>query len=60
MTASVIDNEGEPRPGSRPGSEEIECKVLILRAGAMGNPPLLMRSRAALPRCRTRWAATSA
>ncbi len=25
--------------------EEIECKVLILSAGAMGTPPILMRSR---------------
>jgi len=25
--------------------EEIECKVLILAAGAMGTPPILMRSR---------------
>jgi enediyne biosynthesis protein E9 len=51
VSASVIDNEGDsptrqPVPGQ---SEEIECKVLILSAGAMGNPPLLMRSRAALP-----------
>src|SRR4051812_13556064 len=30
-------------------TDEIECKVLILSAGAMGNPPLLMRSRAQLP-----------
>ncbi len=28
---------------------EIECKVLILAAGAMGSPPILMRSRPALP-----------
>jgi len=28
---------------------QIECKVLILSAGAMGNAPLLMRSRPALP-----------
>jgi choline dehydrogenase-like flavoprotein len=51
VTASAIDNQGEsptrrPVPGA---DEEIECKVLILAAGAMGNPPLLMRSRAALP-----------
>jgi choline dehydrogenase-like flavoprotein len=26
-------------------TEEIECKVLILSAGAMGTPPILMRSR---------------
>ena len=31
------------------GSEDIECKVLILAAGAMGTPPILMRSRGALP-----------
>jgi choline dehydrogenase-like flavoprotein len=51
VTASVIDNDGpaptrQPVPGQ---SEDIECKVLILAAGAMGNPPLLMRSRSALP-----------
>jgi hypothetical protein len=47
----VIDNEG-PNPTRQPvpgQNEEIECKVLILAAGAMGNPPLLMRSREALP-----------
>src|ERR687886_2271842 len=51
VTASVIDNEG-PNPTRQPvqgQTEEIECKVLILAAGAMGNPPLLMRSREALP-----------
>ena len=50
VTASVMDNEGES-PSRQPtgASEEIECKVLVLSAGAMGNPPLLMRSRAALP-----------
>jgi choline dehydrogenase-like flavoprotein len=51
VSASVIDNEGaaptrQPVPGQ---TDEIECKVLILAAGAMGNPPLLMRSREALP-----------
>src|SRR3954471_13663144 len=40
VSASVMDNDGEsptrqPKPGQ---SEEIECKVLILAAGAMGNP----------------------
>jgi enediyne biosynthesis protein E9 len=29
--------------------EDIECKVLILAAGAMGTPPILMRSRDRLP-----------
>src|SRR5205085_576993 len=45
VTASVIDNEG-PNPTRQPvqgQSEEIECKVLILSAGAMANAPLLMR-----------------
>src|SRR5205807_1447487 len=47
VTASVIDNEGasptrQPVQGQ---SEDIECKVLILAAGAMGNAPLLMRSQ---------------
>jgi choline dehydrogenase-like flavoprotein len=50
VSASVMDNEGDA-PTRQPtgASEEIECKVLILSAGAMGNSPLLMRSRAALP-----------
>ena len=29
--------------------EDIECKVLILAAGAMGTPPILMRSQPSLP-----------
>jgi choline dehydrogenase-like flavoprotein len=50
VTAAVMDNEG-PNPTRQPTSqtEDIECKVLILAAGAMGNPPLLMRSQPALP-----------
>ena len=41
---------GRPTPPASPGqTEEIECKVLILAAGAMGNPPLLMRSKEDLP-----------
>src|SRR5438094_2716232 len=50
LTASVLDNEG-PNPTRQPTGEtfDIECKVLILSAGAMGNPPLLMRSRPNLP-----------
>jgi choline dehydrogenase-like flavoprotein len=31
--------------GSAGAIEEIECKVLILAAGAMGSPPILIRSR---------------
>ena len=50
VTASEMDNEGPTRPASRPAPTfDVECKVLILAAGAMGNSPLLMRSR---PRCR--------
>ncbi|MEA2426400.1 MAG: enediyne biosynthesis protein, partial [Thermoleophilaceae bacterium] len=50
VMASVMDNEGAT-PSRQPTgtSEEIECRVLILAAGAMGNPPLLMRSRPELP-----------
>ena len=37
-----------PRPRRRPArSTDIECKVLILAAGAMGTPPILMRSQQA-------------
>jgi choline dehydrogenase-like flavoprotein len=35
--------------GSAGAFTEIECKVLILAAGAMGSPPILMRSRPSLP-----------
>ena len=50
VTASVLDWEGDS-PSRQPTGqeEEIECKVLILAAGAMGNPPILMRSRNDLP-----------
>jgi choline dehydrogenase-like flavoprotein len=50
VTVSEIDNEG-PNPSRRPTGRtfEVECKVLILAAGAMGNSPLLMRSRPNLP-----------
>ncbi|MGH2978457.1 MAG: FAD-dependent oxidoreductase, partial [Solirubrobacterales bacterium] len=50
LTVSEIDNDGE-NPTRQPTGREtqIECKVLILSAGAMGNAPLLMRSRPALP-----------
>ena len=50
VTASVMDNEGE-NPARQPtgASEEIECKVLVLSAGAMGTPPILMRSQSDLP-----------
>ena len=50
VDASVLDWEGED-PSRQPTgqTEEIECKVLILAAGAMGNAPILMRSRGDLP-----------
>jgi choline dehydrogenase-like flavoprotein len=46
VTASVMDNEGD-NPTRQPVAlppEEIECKVLVMAAGAMGTPPILMRS----------------
>jgi choline dehydrogenase-like flavoprotein len=50
VNVSEIDNDG-PNPTRQPTGREfqIECKVLILSAGAMGNAPLLMRSRPGLP-----------
>ncbi|HEY1595159.1 MAG TPA: GMC family oxidoreductase [Thermoleophilaceae bacterium] len=50
VSAAEIDTDG-PNPSRQPtGSfEEIECKVLIMAAGAMGTPVTLMRSKAALP-----------
>jgi enediyne biosynthesis protein E9 len=50
VTASVMDNEGDnPSRAPTGQSEEIECKVLIMAAGAMGTPPILMRSKNDLP-----------
>jgi choline dehydrogenase-like flavoprotein len=48
VTVSEMDNEGtrQPKPGAQ---QEIECKVLILSTGAMGNAPILMRSKNDLP-----------
>ena len=45
VTVSSID------PASRQpaGRYEIQCKVLVLSTGAMGNSPILMRSRTDLP-----------
>jgi enediyne biosynthesis protein E9 len=46
VTADHVDNEGEDPTRLPTGrSDTIECKVLILAAGAMNTPPLLMRSR---------------
>jgi enediyne biosynthesis protein E9 len=47
VTADVMDNEGD-NPSRAPvqgKSEELECKVLVMSAGAMGTPPILMRSQ---------------
>src|SRR3954451_24899990 len=48
VTVSEMDNAGtrQPRPGA---TQEIECKVLVLSTGAMGNAPILMRSKNDLP-----------
>jgi enediyne biosynthesis protein E9 len=49
----VQGNKVDPRTkGSGGRIRDIECKVLILAAGAMGTPPILMRSQrqGALPR----------
>jgi choline dehydrogenase-like flavoprotein len=45
VRASVID----PVTAQPAGTEEIECKVLILATGAMGDAPILLRSRFDLP-----------
>jgi enediyne biosynthesis protein E9 len=50
VTVAEMDNEGPNATRQPTGNTfDIECKVLILSAGAMGNPPLLMRSRPNLP-----------
>ncbi|TML28172.1 MAG: GMC family oxidoreductase [Actinobacteria bacterium] len=50
VSAAAMDNEG-PNPTRQPSGStvELECKVLVLSAGAMGNPSILMRSRNDLP-----------
>jgi choline dehydrogenase-like flavoprotein len=50
VQAAVMDNEG-PSPTRAPTAQqrEFECKVLVVSAGAMATPPLLMRSRSNLP-----------
>jgi choline dehydrogenase-like flavoprotein len=50
VTAAEVDNTGDSPTRQPTGTfEEIECKVLILAAGAMGTPLILMRSKATLP-----------
>jgi choline dehydrogenase-like flavoprotein len=45
----VYGNRIDPETRGATGSLEIECKVVVLATGAMGDAPLLMRSQAALP-----------
>jgi choline dehydrogenase-like flavoprotein len=45
VTAAEIGDSRQPTGQTF----EVQCKVLILAAGAMGNSPLLMRSRPTLP-----------
>jgi choline dehydrogenase-like flavoprotein len=50
VTVAPVDNDGaHPTRQASPATYEIECKVLVLATGAMGNPPILMRSAQALP-----------
>ena len=50
LNVSEIDNDSaDPTRAPTGNVTQIECKVLILAAGAMGTTPLLMRSRATLP-----------
>ncbi len=50
VSGDVMDNEGsDPTRGPSGQTLQLECKVLVLAAGAMGTPPLLMRSRLGLP-----------
>jgi choline dehydrogenase-like flavoprotein len=49
VTVSQMDNEGASPTRQAKGTTEIECKVLILSAGAMGNAPILLRSQGSLP-----------
>jgi enediyne biosynthesis protein E9 len=50
IQADVLDNEG-PSPTCAPTGQQvqIECKVLVVSAGAMSTPPLMLRSRPFLP-----------
>ena len=51
VRVSPMDNEGPAptRAANTDAAYEIECKVLILACGAMGDPQILMRSRLSLP-----------
>jgi choline dehydrogenase-like flavoprotein len=50
VSASAMDNEGtSPSRAPTGQATEFECKVLVLSSGAMGTPPILMRSKNDLP-----------
>jgi enediyne biosynthesis protein E9 len=50
VTVSPMDNAGaNPSRAPSGAKQEIECKVLVLATGAMGNAPILMRSQNDLP-----------
>jgi choline dehydrogenase-like flavoprotein len=50
VNALPVSNEGPSPQRSAGGSTvQIECKVLVLASGAMGTPPILMRSMNDLP-----------
>ncbi len=50
VQADVMDNEG-PNPSRMPTGQkqQFQCKVLVVAAGAMGTPVVLLRSRPNLP-----------
>jgi hypothetical protein len=50
VQADVMDNEGTNPTRAPTGQQvQLECKVLVLAAGAMATPPLLLRSQPFLP-----------
>jgi enediyne biosynthesis protein E9 len=49
VTVARMDNEGPNPTRQAKETHEIECKVLVLSTGAMGNPAILMRSARDLP-----------
>jgi len=50
VTADVMDNEGANPTRAPTGQQvQLECKVLVLAAGAMSTPVLLLRSKPNLP-----------
>lgn len=50
VTADVMDNGGSNPTRAPTGQQvQLQCKLLVLAAGAMGTTPLLMRSRPELP-----------